>query len=213
MENQLNDFNHNEKKNLEVGQANQSGLDLSPAGYTETVIPLIKHNHHRKWKFFLAALGIIMLAELGYLAWNNYLSEDAKSNRAAKENYDAYIKFTNQYETAMKNDTYGGKTPQETLDMFIDALKKGDVELASKYFILQEDGSRDPDILNMLQKNKDNESLQNFLIIVQKLVPSSVDTGSEDSYVFFVPDSQGMADYSMFLRRNKYSQTWKIESF
>lgn len=124
MENQLNDFNRNEEKDFKTKQANQSGLDLSHAGYTETIVPLIKHNHHRKWKFFLAALGIIMLAELGYLIWNNYLSEDAKSNRAAKENYDAYIKSTNQYETAMKNDTYGGKTPQETLDMFIDALKK-----------------------------------------------------------------------------------------
>lgn len=33
-------------------------------------------------------------------------------------------------------DTYGGKTPQETLDMFIDAVEKGDYELASKYFVI-----------------------------------------------------------------------------
>ena len=32
-------------------------------------------------------------------------------------------------------DTYGGKTPQETLEMYIDAVQKGDYELASKYFI------------------------------------------------------------------------------
>jgi hypothetical protein len=182
--------------------------------YIETTIELKeKKPKPRRWKFFLAALGIIMVAELSYLAWNNYLSPEAKYNRETKANYDAYIKFTNQYETAMKNDTYGGKTPQETLDMFIDALKKGDMELASKYFVLQEDGNRDSDILNVLQKNKDDEESQNLLAIVQKLVPSSVDTGSEDSYIFFVPDSQGMADYSMFLKRNEYSQIWKIESF
>ncbi|OGN23567.1 MAG: hypothetical protein A2918_00640 [Candidatus Yanofskybacteria bacterium RIFCSPLOWO2_01_FULL_42_49] len=35
-------------------------------------------------------------------------------------------------------DTYGGKTPEETYDMFIDALKKGDVELASKYFVVED---------------------------------------------------------------------------
>ena len=34
-------------------------------------------------------------------------------------------------------DTYGGKTPQETLDMFISAVEKGDYELASKYFVLE----------------------------------------------------------------------------
>lgn len=33
-------------------------------------------------------------------------------------------------------DTYGGKTPEETYDLFIEALKKGDVELASKYFVV-----------------------------------------------------------------------------
>jgi hypothetical protein len=32
-----------------------------------------------------------------------------------------------------KNDTYGGKTPEETLDLYIKALKVGDIELASKY--------------------------------------------------------------------------------
>ena len=32
-------------------------------------------------------------------------------------------------------DTYGGKTPQETLKMYIEAVEKGDYELASKYFI------------------------------------------------------------------------------
>ncbi len=42
----------------------------------------------------------------------------------------AYEKLSEPY----YNDTYGGKTPEETYDLFIDALKKGDVELASKYF-------------------------------------------------------------------------------
>ena len=40
-----------------------------------------------------------------------------------------------QYQLALA-DTYGGKTPQETLQMYIEAVQKGDYELASKYFIL-----------------------------------------------------------------------------
>jgi len=32
-------------------------------------------------------------------------------------------------------DTYGGKTPQETLQLYIDAVEKGDYVLASRYFI------------------------------------------------------------------------------
>ena len=39
------------------------------------------------------------------------------------------------YEMAMA-DTFGGQTPQETLEMFIKAVEAGDYELASKYFII-----------------------------------------------------------------------------
>ena len=35
-------------------------------------------------------------------------------------------------------DTFGGETPEETLEMYIEALKVGDVELASKYFRLED---------------------------------------------------------------------------
>ncbi len=34
-------------------------------------------------------------------------------------------------------DKIGGKTPQETLDMFIKAVEVGDYELASKYFVIE----------------------------------------------------------------------------
>jgi hypothetical protein len=36
---------------------------------------------------------------------------------------------------AMRADTVGGTTPQETLQMYITAVEKGDYELASKYFV------------------------------------------------------------------------------
>ncbi len=41
-------------------------------------------------------------------------------------------------EQKYKNDKYGGKTPEETYQMFLNALKNKDIELASKYFVLDE---------------------------------------------------------------------------
>ncbi len=38
----------------------------------------------------------------------------------------------------MKKDDVGGETPEETLRLFIDALKAGDTDLASKYFVLND---------------------------------------------------------------------------
>ena len=45
------------------------------------------------------------------------------------------------YEMAMA-DTFGGQTPQETLEMFIKAVEKGDYELASKYLVSEEQKKR-----------------------------------------------------------------------
>ena len=52
------------------------------------------------------------------------------------------------------NDTYGGATPEETFDLYLAALKKGDLELASKYFVFEKQGQR----LEMLKKEKDMEN-------------------------------------------------------
>jgi hypothetical protein len=46
-----------------------------------------------------------------------------------------------EVEKVYRNDKYGGKTPEETFDMFIAALEKGDVELASKYFVIEKQES------------------------------------------------------------------------
>lgn len=46
----------------------------------------------------------------------------------------------NKLEKPYKTDKIGGKTPEETFDMFISALKKSDIDLASKYFVIQKQG-------------------------------------------------------------------------
>lgn len=61
---------------------------------------------------------------------------------AAAKTYYVYWKSKNLpgfqvqkiFEEAEKNDIWGGKTPQETYEMYYSALKKGDIDLASKYF-------------------------------------------------------------------------------
>jgi len=52
-----------------------------------------------------------------------------------QEELDEYYRKVDELKAS---DTYGGKTPEETLRMYIDALKAGDMELASKYFRLED---------------------------------------------------------------------------
>lgn len=59
-------------------------------------------------------------------------------------------------------DTYGGKTPEETLELFIQALKEGNIDLASKYFILEKQEEW-RDLLNKIQTNNHLENMVNDL--------------------------------------------------
>ena len=53
-------------------------------------------------------------------------------------------------------DKIGGKTPQETLQMFIDAVEKGDYELASKYFVIEKQEEELRSLQNSPKKNIEN---------------------------------------------------------
>ncbi len=77
------------------------------------------------WKFVAAFVAIVGVVAGGYFIWANFFKYDIEK---------VYKEQEAKYVAAMTADTYGGKTPQETLDLFVDALRKGDVELASKYF-------------------------------------------------------------------------------
>ena len=98
--------------------------------------PLSGKPKRKYWKFVIGFLIIIVVVAGGFFVWEKYFSSQAKINRETQKNYEKYLEWERNYEKAMKEDTYGGKTPEETLRMFIEALKKEDIELASKYFSL-----------------------------------------------------------------------------
>ena len=50
-------------------------------------------------------------------------------------------------------DKIGGKTPQKTLDLFIQAIEKNDYELASKYFIIEKQEEVKKELLALKEKN------------------------------------------------------------
>ena len=80
--------------------------------------------------------------------------------RKGVENFAETLKRLEQedYRRAMA-DTYGGKKPPETLQMYIAAVEKGDYELASKYFI----GEKQEKELAKLQESKQKNNID-FLL-------------------------------------------------
>ena len=170
------------------------------------------------WKFVVVFLAIILIAVAGYWAWTAYLSPEAKRSRAATENYERLYKgLVTDFEDAMKADTWGGKTPQETLDLFIDALRKGDVELASKYFLI-ETTVNDPNYLTRnewvlaLEQAKEDGRLDEIADLVSRATPDIENRAYEEDYKFAIFDDSKKLDGYINMQLNTSSGVWKIES-
>ncbi len=168
------------------------------------------------WKFIIAFLVIIGLVIGGYFVWNQYFSPQAISNQETQKNYEKYLEWEENYKEAMRQDTYGGKTPQETLDLFVEALRAEDIELASKYFQLETD-TQDPDYLTRrkweegLKKTEEEKKLLDAIKIVSNVKFNS-DSSSDDTAWFILKNKEGIVEYSVILKFNEYSNVWKIES-
>lgn len=77
---------------------------------------------------FFVALFLFIIGSYYYDQWRGQKRVEELAQALKKWEQDIYDKKA--------ADKIGGKTPQETLQMFIDAVEKGDYELASKYFSL-----------------------------------------------------------------------------
>ena len=89
------------------------------------------------WKnIFKSWTGVPVLILLAlFVIWSiNSLFPVLRSKYESWQTRRAYEKLSEPY----YKDTYGGKTPEETYDLFISALKNGDAELASKYFVIED---------------------------------------------------------------------------
>lgn len=114
-------------------------------------------------KYWLIVL-IIIIGVLGYLFWKN--------------NSDPTIQ-------AMRADSYGGTTQDETFNLFVNALEKEDVDLAAKYFVLDDNLSRDKWI-KTFNELKDKEFLDEMVKDLDK--------------------------NQMEFKLNDYSGVWKIQN-
>lgn len=71
----------------------------------------------------------------------------------AKEEWNDYLE---EKYNKIKDDTYGGETPHETLEMYIDAVELEDYELASKYFTIENREEELESLNSAPQENIDN---------------------------------------------------------
>ncbi len=109
-------------------------------------------------------------------------------------------------EQKYREDTYGGNTPEETLQFFIDALKNGDTDLAAKYFVVD----KQEEWREKLEIGQKNETLS---LLIGDLEKEKI--GKElfkGHYRFSTYDENNIAEFSFDLTLNSFTNKWKIES-
>jgi len=77
--------------------------------------------------FILACVIFYLGGEAGYQT--KLILEQWKINKDLEQ-------FNKAIEEMFREDIYGGKTPEETFNLFVEALKKEDIDLAVKYIVL-----------------------------------------------------------------------------
>ena len=104
------------------------------------------------WKFLVGFLAIMVVGFFAFVWANVYHNGQTNGDKSGE-------KYFKDLKKAYENDIYGGKTPEETLQLFIDALKKGDIDLAAKYFVIE----KQEEWRESLEKVKEREQLDSMI--------------------------------------------------
>ncbi len=160
------------------------------------------------------------LLYFGYKLYRDYEIEMAYQEsvapfREAYERSAAYLKeadrIERKYEAMLKADHYGGKTPEETLDMFVDALKKRDYKLAAKYYLPWKRKEAEEDLRDWMENYSDK--FEEFLSSYKEnnLEISTIEQIGVST--IFIKNDENKHPYAMFMQKNKVNDIWKIEKF
>lgn len=140
-------------------------------------------------------LSCIILAGL-FWGWTVY--DQWRGQKEIQNLAESIQKAKDEWHQMQMADTYGGKTPQETLNMYIAAVEKGDYELASKYFILE---NREKELKSFDGANKSD--IQNII----DLIEASLNNGGRYSF----DNKEYIVDKPIYIRALLYPNgTWKI---
>lgn len=146
-----------------------------------------------------------------YFAFKNQLSYQqnvSTKDTNFEKQYQEVEEKISAYESEAKKDFFGGKTPSETLSLFIKSLEAGNVEETSNYFFLDAKNTRKV-WKEALEKVKNDGKLSETIEILKKAEYEEGSSSPETAW-FSVKNEEGLAEYSIVLKLNKYTGVWKI---
>lgn len=161
-------------------------------------------------RIFIVVVIFIIIAVLGYLAGGivKYKIDVRKVDKSVE-------RFQGALEEPYKKDIYGGKTPEETWAMYIDALKKGDIDLAVKYYAMGVASAGNvpvDEIYKKKQNGKLNEWIKELETLERDTQQSSFEGKSYYFYNYFNEKYNQTLSSPVVFYLNPYTKVWKIVS-
>ena len=117
-----------------------------------------------------------------------------------------YIASVEVLKAEYRNDTYGGATPEETLQLFITAFKASDLELASKYFIIEKQAEYLAKMQNWVKLGKGEEVVG----VISKASWSGDSHSEQDQMDVWGKNNESVLSISFF--KNPYTLKWKLNN-
>jgi len=161
----------------------------------------------KRWWFWVGLLVLVVAVWWfwGYFSWliNQAPSRDENARARA-----GWLKMQTEdaaLEAQYRADNYGGATPEETLRLFVEALEKRDFELASKYFVVEEQA-------NLLLEIRDSEKggfLDKYIEILNYRHVVSVSEDKRGADIDFF-DNQNKQIHFGQMAINPFTDKWKI---
>ncbi|TSC61699.1 MAG: hypothetical protein Athens041674_682 [Parcubacteria group bacterium Athens0416_74] len=161
-----------------------------------------------RWWFWAIAVIVILPAVWflsGYIPFKYRMWQVENYRDMAKADYAEMQQEQEALEAAYRKDTYGGKTPEETLELFIEALEAKDYELAAKYFVIEKQDVAKSDLTALGETGNITTYLK---ILASQRVFSRYEDGEKAEVEFY--DASGSQIHIEFFLLNPYTQKWKI---
>lgn len=144
--------------------------------------------------------------------YQNSVAEHRKLYQDAVEYEKLKQKSIEKETKLLKQDTYGGKTPEETLELFVQALKQKDPELASKYYLPWKQEEAKKEMEDWIENYPDG--LKKFLDAYDLGEVTVYSDGSLTDYVVVdITAPNETTPYELKMQLNKINQIWKISEF
>lgn len=159
-------------------------------------------------KYAIACLSLIVVAIAGYYAGGivKYFLDIRKAEKVTEN-------FQRLLEEPYRKDTYGGKTPEDTWAMFIEALKKEDIDLAIMYYAVGAGTAGRVPVDNIYKKKQDG-SLQEWIKELETLEKDEQQPLSKDEryyfYDYFNEEFKQVLSSSVVFYLNPHTKIWKI---